>query len=90
MGPGESNNWLENTGYFRAIIKPDYADNFHPYLPVGCYEYLRTPQAHTKLLPFGLELQENFPVVLRGKMESYQSGTAIYLTDKDQISVIQR
>lgn len=86
----EKEAWRDQTGYFRAIIKADCRPEFDPYLPNGYIEHMQKPINNLAIFPSGFVLEEPFPVILRGTIENYGTGTAMYLTYANQMSIVKR
>jgi len=95
--------WRDYTGYFRAIIKPDYLSDFYAYLPNGYVVKEQIPilrgggtgnlqwnsSTGAPLSTTGFTVQEPFHIILQGTIEGYLSAPAIYLTNVNQILTVK-
>lgn len=86
----EKEAWRDQSGGFRAIIKPEYRPDFNSYLPNGYIEHMREPFINPAIFPSGFILQEPFPVIVHGIIVNYGRGTAMYLNYAHQMSIMKR
>ena len=93
-GPGHycPDCWRDYTSFFRLVIKPDNLADFLPYFSWGLNQaagqapIIRGSAAYfQKLATPGFVVEGPVHIVVRGKIQNYQSAPAIYLTSADQI-----
>ena len=96
--------WRDYTGFFRAIIKPDYLPDFYAYLPNGYVVKEQMPiirgggagstQWNTStgapLSTTGFTVQKPYHIIMQGTIEGYLSAPAIYLTNVNQIDSVKQ